>query len=875
MWRNWHFSSAKSSLIFGLFILCLAGPIVAQQKPAEQLKVAAPLLKSMKAASIFEVRVLSSDQAQLSKWVKEYLPHLTLKQTQKQRLTLGNLQPQDLAILQTCPWITYIDRGNRQAQEELELKDSDLAANNIPAVHGLYPALIGSGLTVSVKENPFDTTDIDFKGRVLPSAAFKEPHALHATTMATVIAGAGNSSPEATGVARGAMLSSSSFANLMPDDLATLNGQGVSVQNHSYGVGLENYYGLESMAYDEQAIANPKLLHVFSSGNSGSQTPTSGTYAGIKNAANLTGQFKTSKNTLSVGALTTDRTVGALSSTGPTYDGRVKPELVAHGVGGTSEAAAVVSGVALLVQQAYANLQNGQLPDAALVKAILINSADDVEQLWVDFKSGFGNVDALGAVQAVQDQRYFTGSSTQGETDKFILQVPEGIDQLKVTLVWHDAPAQPDAPVALVNDLDLRLQHTASGSSWLPWVLSSYPHPDSLVLPAKRRPDHLNNIEQISLLQPTPGTYEIQINGYAIGQAPQPYSIAYEYTSGLGWTYPANGSTLKASTTNRLRWSGPAHGKARLEYKISNSSTWTLVTEEIDLSQPYYDWTTPTIFAKAQLRLITENQTIVSEEFILGPVTQAALTLNCNNELLLQWPQVPGATAYQLYSLTGNYLEPLLITTDTVATLAGTDQIAAYFSVAPVLENNSGLKSNTIAINPDEQLCYIYSFLPKQLVQDSVLLDLQLSTSYQIQEVALERWEQGAFRTIQSLPTSQKTAFVFYDANPEKGLNRYRARVTAQGRPFYSQPEEVFFTKKGFMQLAPNPVVAGEEIQIIAHGEGMAQLALYSITGQLIRTFSDAGVIKQMSTAGLPAGVYILKVVTEQGEKLSSRLLVL
>jgi hypothetical protein len=120
--------------------------------------------------------------------------------------------------------------------------------------------------------------------------------------MATLIAGGGNSGPAGQGVGWQAGLTSADFADLLPDDGAQLQRRNVSVQNHSCGTGLENYYGLEAPAYDAQARQYPALLHVFSSGNSGNQASPTGTYQGLPNVANLTGQFKMLKNTLSAGA---------------------------------------------------------------------------------------------------------------------------------------------------------------------------------------------------------------------------------------------------------------------------------------------------------------------------------------------------------------------------------------------------------------------------------------------------------------------------------------------------------------------------------------------------------------------------------------------
>lgn len=864
---------AAGLCIFILFTL--TSPFaLAQQKPIPKVMLAAPLQKQDKLKEQLQVRVWTTDSHSLQQWLEEHLPQVQQEPTRVEDMLLLTLSSLDLAKLQQCPWLVYIDRGNRPAQEELELKDSDLSANTVTAVHAIYPNLNGNGLIVSVKETPFDTTDIDLTGRTIPSTTPAAPHSMHATTMATVIAGGGNSGPTAKGVAWGATLTSSSFSNLMPDSITTLQPQGISVQNHSYGVGVENYYGLESMAYDQQALEYPQLLHIFSSGNSGNATTDLGTYVGIAGVANLTGQFKTSKNTLSIGALQADRTVGPMSSSGPAHDGRVKPELVAHGVGGTSEAAAVASGVALLVQQAFTE-QHQTLPPAALVKAILINSADDVESPHVDFKSGYGNIDALGAVQTVLEKRYTTGSVKLGATEKLLLQVPNGIQQLKVTLVWHDVAASPELPAALVNDLDLRLQHQPSGQSWQPWVLNAYPHPDSLRKTATRGTDRLNNVEQVTLQNPAPGTYEIQVAGYKVEQGSQPYSIAYEYTTnGITWIYPSQHSSLMAGTSNRLRWSDSGSGTARLEYKLNSSDTWLTAAEAVDLTQAYYDWVAPDTLALAQLRLTTATQEQLSPEFILATTATPVLTLNCGDDIQLQWPQLPGATGYQLYNLQGAYLQPLFITADTTATLNRSGWAAPYFAVAPVVQAVAAARSRAVAFNPDEELCCISSFLPRQLVMDSVIFDLGLSTVFQVQEVALERWEQGHYKVVQVLQPSKATAITLHDPKPVQGLNRYRARVRAQAQPYYSQPEEVFYTRQGFIQVVPNPVAAGQEVQVVAHGEGTAQLQLYNMMGQLLYTSSDSGALKTLPTTGLPAGMYILRLRTEKGKQLSTRLLV-
>src|SRR6185436_2781729 len=137
---------------------------------------------------------------------------------------------------------------------------------------------------------------------------------------------------------------------------------------------------------------------IFSAGNSGSQTPVDGEYQNIAGYCNLTGSFKQAKNILVVGSVDSFYSVPILSSKGPAFDGRIKPELVAYGNDGSSGAAAITSGTALVTQSVYEAAHNNLLPANALVKAIIINSADDVYTKGPDYFSGFGNVNTNRAV---------------------------------------------------------------------------------------------------------------------------------------------------------------------------------------------------------------------------------------------------------------------------------------------------------------------------------------------------------------------------------------------------------------------------------------------------------------------------------------------
>jgi hypothetical protein len=842
-----------------------------------QARKLAPHLQQHERSAPSDFRVQVQDQQAFYTWLKQQKLQVEVKDTPHDRntLLLSGITATQLQLLLSSPAVLYIDKPNRRAVEELELKDADFVANNIYAAQAAFPRLAGQGMGVSVKENAFDPTDIDLRGRVLSPESIAGDRSVHATTMATLIAGAGNSGPDGKGVTQHALIGHSNFAELYPDDSQSLLSQGISIQNHSYGVGVENYYGLEAQAYDRQSYQHPELLHVFSSGNNGDKAETTGTYANLPGMANLTGQFKTSKNSISVGALEPSGEVGIRSSRGPAYDGRIKPELVAHGTAGTSEAAAVVSGITLLVQQAYKE-KHGVLPPASLVKAAMINSAEDVSRPGPDFESGYGNADALGAINAIEEQRFVLGSVSQGESKTYQLSVPAGTRLLKATLVWHEPEAEPNAEQALLNDLDLKLLRNASTQSWLPWVLSAYPHPDSLRLPARRRADRLNNVEQITVAQPTAGSYTLTVTGHRVPQGPQDFSLVFEFESGMQWLYPTPGATLPSGQSSQLSWEGALpDGAARLEYRLAGSEGWQVIAENLTLSNQRYTWSTPDTVAMAQLRLISGKTEIVSEEFIMSRPVSPQVGFHCGDQVMLHWPSLPNVQQFQLYRLGETHLEPLLTTADTLALLDKSVLQSGYIALAPVLQGRQAQYGRSIQLQEGNSSCYVSSFLPRQLVMDTVKLDLEISTLYQLASLSLERMENGKFKTVNTLSPVTQQQLLFTDSKPQRGRNIYRVKVeTTEGKTFYSQQEEVIYAPQDFMQVYPNPVAVGQSFFVALRGDA-AHIQLFDQLGRLVLETAATGVLKEVQTKGLTKGLYIIRAKTEADYFLSGKVLLL
>ncbi|MBF8963463.1 S8 family serine peptidase [Pontibacter sp. FD36] len=838
-------------------------------------KLAPPLQGVTRELPAASYRIKVSDKQGFYTWLHQQQLDLRVSDTgdQPNTLLVTGIKPSQLLQLADSPKVLYIDKPHRQAVEELELRDADFVVNNVYAAQAEFPELTGQGMAVSVKEYAFDPEDIDLQGRVINPQSMEGNRSPHATTMATLIAGAGNTGPNGKGVTQHTFIAHSSFEELFPDESETLLAQGISVQNHSYGVGVENYYGLEAQAYDQQSYQHPELLHVFSSGNSGDKSETSGTYANLPGIANLTGQFKTSKNTLSVGALDPDGQVGMLSSRGPAYDGRIKPELVAHGAGGTSQAAAVVSGIALLVQQSY-RAKYGSLPPASLVKAALINSADEVGSPGPDFTSGFGNADALGALRAIQAQHFKLDAVATGQTRSIQLKVPTGVRRLKATLVWHDPQAEPNAEQALINDLDLVLRHTSSGKSWRPWVLSTYPHPDSLHRPARRSIDRLNNVEQITLEAPAAGTYTLQVTGYKVLQGPQKFSLVYELEQGMEWLYPVAASTLTAGQPNRLAWqTGTVTGIATLQYRLQASDTWHTIAEGIDLRQGSYTWQTPDTAALGQLRMLSKGMDLQTETFILAKPADLRIGFNCEEQVMLHWSRQPNAQEYQLFQLGATHLEPLLKTVDTLAIVDRSLLQGNYLAVAPLIEGTQAAYGRSITAEVETSPCYISNFQPRQLVTpDVVRFSLSLSTTHQLGYLRLERLEKDGFETVHAGTPSSSLRYQLIDNNPVPGRNVYRASVTTtDGKMIYSQEETVIHTPKNFVQVFPNPVAAGETVFVAVESETV-KVQIFDRLGRFVQESQETGMLKELQTKGLSPGLYIIRFTNEKGAVVSGKM---
>lgn len=764
----------------------------------------------------------------------------------------------------SLPVVLFAEDGTRIAKEENQVNNLDLGTNKINVVHAKYPLLDGDGLTVSIKENLPDTNDIDFTGRYIATTLSSSVVSSHATNMATMVAGAGNSWYTGKGAAWATKITSSDFATLLPDANNVLQQYNITVQNHSYGVGIENFYGGDAAAYDASHISNPTLLNIFSSGNSGNLTSSLGTYAGIPGFANITGSFKMAKNIITAGATDSFGNVSLQSSKGPAFDGRIKPDLVAFGIDGSSGSAALVSGVSLLLQQQYKML-NGAMPSNALVKAVLLNSADDAGNKEVDFLNGFGNLNALNAVRTIQSARYKSGTITNGGTQQFSLSIPTGINKVKITLVWNDPPATVNAAKSLVNDLDLELINTSTNEIWKPWVLNSFPHIDSLKQLATRKKDTINNVEQVTLDNPAAGNYQVSVKGYNITTTTQAFYIAYQFDSAdvFEWHFPTRNDPVFSSAVNTLRWhSSYSPATAQLDYSIDNGATWQLIDPAVDLANGYYNWQTPTGISKALLKITTGPRQVTTDTFLISTRPQTGVGFNCPDSFLIYWNKLPLVNDYRLYKLGNQYMEPILLTTDTFAVLQKNTNPSLYYAVAPLLAGKEGIKSYTFNYTLQGVDCYIKSFFAA-LVNNTAELSLSLGTRYNINKIILEKFDGTTFKPLQQLLTNTNLVVNFVDNNLTKGLNIYRVKLElAGGGIVYSLIENIFYFKGSGYSIYPNPAGQNAEINIAQQNVDIALMQVFNTSGVKIYEKEIDDRINNIAAGILSKGVYFIRIIT-------------
>lgn len=781
---------------------------------------------------------------------------------------------EDLIVL---PDLIFIDLVH-PANSETAIIGYDRSFHGINALDYLLPGINGKNIVAGVKEQNIDPDDLDLYQRVLASPLAAPNTQPHANVISSIIGGAGNTFYDGRGMANHSRFFSSSFANLFPDDEATLQSFKVSLQNHSYGTLPQQFYGAEALSYDQFCWRNRSFVHVFSSGNRGTQSATEGKYISIPGFANQTGNFKMAKNVITVGAIDNLGNIAAESSAGPTYDGRIAPQLVALGPNGTSDAAAAVSGTVALLQQAYADSNQQTLPPASLVKAILYNTADDVNTPGIDFKTGYGEVNSYKAVRALLQKSFFADSITSNQEWTRTLLIPAQIRQLKMSLCWTDSAATLNNNKALINDLDFELKDITTGMVYKPWVLNTQAQIDSLRLQARRGRDSLNTTEQISVDLPTAGTYEIKVIGRSVSNGKIPFHIAYslDTLNRFEFVSPQHSSDVNRSETERIfvKWStavADTNQTGKLSISYDGGSSWNLV-QELKLYAGKYRWVIKDTISRAQFKMETGFGIFFSKEFVISPVTRPRLDFYCSDSIQLSWNKHIYASAYNIYVL-GNapYMEILTQTADTFKVFKTSPIKYLVYAVEPVLSNQIPAM-RSIAFNIDFQgvNCFYRTLNYNQLDANSLNLVLELSTNRYVDSVYFELVNSSGnlIRNVGAIRASN-TSLVYTQlvSDLQRGTSYFRAKIKlVNGQVVTTNIISLTISGKQLILFYPSPVSKNANLQyVLQQGvPGDCSLLFYDVKGRLIKSYPSIPPV--IDASFLPKGLVIYKLIFPDGK---------
>lgn len=594
---------------------------------------------------------------------------------------------EDLSNLSFVKWVELIpapavpdDTRGRSLHRSSNLDTQTSAGRNYT----------GLNIGVLCRDDGIVGPHIDFEGRIDNSQA-SGTNQSHGDGVSGIMSGAGNLDPSNRGMAAGSMLYVVNYQSHFLDGptVSLINSGDVLITNSSYSDGCNGGYTTVTRTVDTQTKDLPNLLHVFSAGNSNGNNCG---YGAGSQWGNITGGHKQGKNVIATANVFFDGSLVSSSSRGPAHDGRIKPDISANGqnqistnenntyqsFGGTSGAAPGIAGVSAQLYQAYSEANGDVLPQSALIKAALLNTANDAGNVGPDYKFGFGIVNGLRAAKLIEDNRFLSSTISQGDSNDHTINVPSGTKQVRFMVYWSDVPASPGANPALVNDLDLVVKDP-SNSSYLPYILDPTPNATTLNLPATNGVDRLNNVEQVLIDNPASGNYNINISGFNVPVGPQEYFVVYEIISeNITVTYPNAGESFVPGETESIHWDAvPVNTTSDfvLEYSTDNGSSWNAMAT-VSNTTTNYGWNVPnSVTGEALVRVSNgSSQDISDETFDIAPLVYAVqVSQVCPTEATFTWNAVTDAESYDFYILGEKYMDIVGTSTTNSITVPITD----------------------------------------------------------------------------------------------------------------------------------------------------------------------------------------------------------
>ncbi len=418
--------------------------------------------------------------------------------------------------------------------------------------------LTGTNIAVMVRDGGEIDPHGDFGSPSRVTVVDNDGVSDHSTHVAGTIGGSGAGDSSAEGMAPGTFLYSYDFDGDNEEEMEeALLTYGARLSNHSYGhvIGWSgsiwndntNLFGNYTLTAEDldAAIGVHDYLVVKSAGNDrnddGSGHPHDGSlYA--DGYYDCLGDRSSAKNLISLGAATDSGGMTPFSSWGPTDDGRIKPDITANGdelystepgnsygsQSGTSMSAPTTTGILALMLEQF--VQTGVTnPPAGLVKAILLNTADDAGRDGPDYQFGWGIANAKKAVDLIRahtatNRVYAEDIIQEADSHTHLIEVPAAATNLHVMLYWTDPAGNSAAEDALVNDLNITLRGPG-GTVHDPYTMPFAESGASPALNATTGTNDVDNVEQVDVPAPASGTWTATVTGVVVPTGDQEYIL--------------------------------------------------------------------------------------------------------------------------------------------------------------------------------------------------------------------------------------------------------------------------------------------------------------------------------------------------------------
>jgi hypothetical protein len=652
---------------------------------------------------------------------------VTVVRTKMEPVNVLFIEPASSNTLMDIAALPFVEYISLQQLNATALNNTDIALHGFSSIQSVLGRnLRGKNITIGFGDNSDISTHRDFSGRLI-NRVFSIP-AIHGTHTSGTAAGAGIINPLYQGMAPKSTIISQWFNDVITNTPVYVTDNNMIATNNSYttadaGCAGEGIYDVTSNYLDAQMKSYDEVLHVFAAGNDGVYTcsPYPAAYATIKSG------WQTAKNVITVGNIFgTSYLISPTSSRGPVLDGRIKPEIVTSGVGimstelnnsygaisGTSMATPVVTGASALLNERYHQLF-GSNPKAALLKALMCNTAEDINNNGPDFTFGFGLLNVRKAVEAMEANQYIISSTAN---TSYPLTIPAGVRRLKVMLYWADAPASIAAATALVNDLDLTVSNNPVTITHKPLILNSSPGGVNTI--AVEGDDHKNNIEQVVIDNPAAGNYLMNVNAFAVPQGPQEYVITYQMDmNGVTVEYPFGGETLVPGEVENIRWTayGDEANTFTVAYSTNNGGTWIDINTAVAATARSLNWTVPAIASNTYLIKVSRNSSVYTDQSdynftVLGQPDVTA-SIPCEGFVMLNWAAVGSATSYDIMQLKGDSMQVIGNTAGTSYLVQGLNANTVYwFGVRAKNGAFYGRRSVADSALPSTGVCTLGSF---------------------------------------------------------------------------------------------------------------------------------------------------------------------